>query len=100
MTHYTVGTWHGLPNYCCAYCPYATIKEGIILQHLNLKHASAITPAAPKREPPPLTFDAVGKVAKPKTEEKEPNGGIDDGKSGDSPKRTKRRLSGAAGGGE
>ncbi len=37
--HWTVGSWSGIPNYQCAYCPFATIDgEEAIRQHIIDRH--------------------------------------------------------------
>lgn len=34
MAGYTVGKWHGYPNYRCKRCPYATLSEASMFEHI------------------------------------------------------------------
>lgn len=45
---YTIGTWAGRPNYLCAACPFATLEEAEIRDHV-LSHR--VAPPAPPAEP-------------------------------------------------
>jgi hypothetical protein len=46
--HYTIGTWSGLPNYSCTHCPFSTLGEAEMLQHIIDRHL----PRAPEPEQP------------------------------------------------
>jgi hypothetical protein len=42
---YTVGSWHGLDNYCCLSCPFATLDREAIERHVAEQHRSKPRPA-------------------------------------------------------
>jgi len=35
---YTVGTWHGLENYRCSHCAFATTDRRVIEDHILKEH--------------------------------------------------------------
>jgi len=41
--HYNVGAWHGLPHYQCAHCPWSTLNEAEIINHVASHHVEHIT---------------------------------------------------------
>lgn len=43
--------WHGMDNYACNACGYATLDRGIMVEHVRTKHP---TPAEVGGEPHPL----------------------------------------------
>jgi hypothetical protein len=40
--HYTESAWHNLPNFECAYCPYATLSEEDIKKHIEAVHLAPV----------------------------------------------------------
>lgn len=49
---YTIGTWSGLPNYSCTYCPFQTLDEAEMIAHILERHMP--TPTEPVKEPEPV----------------------------------------------
>jgi hypothetical protein len=46
LKHYTIGTWKGKKNYSCKHCPFETLHEKKMQQHVIQKH---LTPRTSKR---------------------------------------------------
>lgn len=41
--HYSVGAWKGMPNYLCAHCPWSTLNEAEMVDHVASRHVEHIT---------------------------------------------------------
>jgi len=66
---YVVGAWHGKPRYQCPLCPFDTLHEEVIRDHVA-KH----------RSPPPqprVVPTLVNRFGQPLTGTEPENGGID-----------------------
>lgn len=48
--YYTVGTWKGMPRYMCRLCPFDTLRENVIKEHVLERHLRSVT-AAPVKVP-------------------------------------------------
>lgn len=35
---YTEGSWHGMPRYQCTQCPFDSLNEEVIRDHIRLRH--------------------------------------------------------------
>lgn len=53
---YTIGEWKGLPNYKCRHCPFSTLDEAEIREHVLKRHA----PRPPQRRVVPELVDRFG----------------------------------------
>jgi hypothetical protein len=64
---YSEGTWKGRPNYECALCPFSSLHEEVIREHVVKRHT---TPPAQPRVAPGLV-DRFGNPIEVNPEEKE-----------------------------
>lgn len=47
---YQAGTWSGVPNFVCPYCPYATLDgTALVVAHIASEHRAQLS-VAPKEE--------------------------------------------------
>ena len=44
---YTIGSWHGRPNYQCCFCPFASLSAGELLAHVRGRHGPKPKAAGP-----------------------------------------------------
>jgi hypothetical protein len=58
---YTTGTWKGLPNYECLFCPFATVDHVAALEHFAAAHAP------PEQEEQTINTGLVDSGGKPIT---------------------------------
>lgn len=42
---FTVGAWHGLPNYLCRWCTFATLHRRLIVGHVSDAHIKEVADA-------------------------------------------------------
>jgi len=79
---YITGEWHGLPNYECSDCPFASLEEGTVLAHMAQRHpiapvfepdeapepAATVAEVAPQSTPPPTPVEAPLPLSQPDAE--------------------------------